>query len=308
MFTPIPALRNCTTRKRTAPKKKKQLPLVVLPQAARRRRSIGKSAVSASRLGGAMKLLTDKVLRFAIHWRSEAHVALFTWTVKALTIERERGAKSPTPSKGCDSWRSLAQPCGRTAQMPDVFPPSRTPTVLQRARCQCTTRRQCRHYNRGPERGRPCASSPWRLDTNTNILHELHSHTIVRNRILADETNSQPRGQNGKCHATRLQRKGDAATKRDGDVVGSFRDHPSAKGNRIRPSGSSRRSDRRGAEDTASFAGYINTLPNWLAEEMWTITLSFMGLRTTWTDWPHGYTNEHISFLIMTRSCRPKRP
>ena len=38
------------------------------------------------------------------------------------------------------------------------------------------------------------------------------------------------------------------------------------------------------------------------------ITLSFMGLRTMWTDWPHGYANEYISFLIMSRSCRLKPP
>ena len=44
-------------------------------------------------------------------------------------------------------------------------------------------------------------------------------------------------------------------------------------------------SDREGAEDTATFARYMNTLPSWLAEDVWTITLYFMGLRTLWTDW-----------------------
>ena len=110
---------------------------------------------------------------------------------------------------------------------------------LQLCSCerQCTTRRQCRYHIRGRERGRLCASSPRRLDTNTNILHELHSHTSVRNRNLAEEITSHniPQDQNGNCRATRLQRKGDAATKRDSDVVGKYRDHPSAKGNRIRP-------------------------------------------------------------------------
>ena len=102
---------------------------------------------------------------------------------------------------------------------------------------QCTTRRQCRYHIRGRERGRLCASSPRRLDTNTKILHELHSHTIVRNRNLAEEITShnKPQDQNGGCRATRLQRKGDAETKCNCDVVGKFRDHPSAKGNRTRP-------------------------------------------------------------------------
>ena len=65
----------------------------------------------ASRLLGAIKLLNDKVLEYAIHAHHEAHVALFPWTEKAMTIEKERGAKSLPPSNGCDSWRSLAQPC-----------------------------------------------------------------------------------------------------------------------------------------------------------------------------------------------------
>ena len=98
-------------------------------------------------------------IRGSLDWHDETHVALFPWTVKAMTIEREREAKSPTPSKGCDSWRS--------------FPPSRTPTVLA-----CLMPRL------------PCTSLPWRLDTNTNIPHELHSHTNVRNRLLADEINT----------------------------------------------------------------------------------------------------------------------
>ena len=56
---------------------KSQLPLVASPQAARRQGSLCKSPVSASRLPGAIKLLTDKVHRLAIHWHIETHVALF---------------------------------------------------------------------------------------------------------------------------------------------------------------------------------------------------------------------------------------
>ena len=178
MFIPIPASRKSAIWMRTSPKT--QLAWVASPQAARMQRSVGKSPVPAPRLRGAIQLLTDKVLRFAIHWHN---VALFPLTTKAMTVERERDAKSPTPSKGFDSWRSLAQPCSRSAQMPDMFAPSRTPTVLLRASCQCTTRRRCRHHNRGPESGRPCTSSPWRLDTNTNIPHELHTPSSVRNRV-----------------------------------------------------------------------------------------------------------------------------
>ena len=142
-----------------------------------------------------------------------------------MTIEKERGAKSPTPLKGCDSWRSLAQPWSRAAEMPDVFPPSRTPTVLHEAPAsQPRTRMSTLHFVTLVvwHQNERCPRAPL--------------HTIVRNRILADEINShnKPPGQNGNCRATRLQRKRDTATKRDGDVVGNFRDHPSAKGNRIR--------------------------------------------------------------------------
>ena len=41
---------------------------------------------------------------------------MFPRNVKAMTIERERGAKSPTPSKGCESWRSLAHNHGAVQQ------------------------------------------------------------------------------------------------------------------------------------------------------------------------------------------------
>ena len=78
---------------------------------------------------------SDKFHRHSFHLHIETYVALFPLTVEAMTSEREREAKSALqkPSKGCYTWRSLAQPCSRSAQLPDAFPPSRTPTVHLRA-------------------------------------------------------------------------------------------------------------------------------------------------------------------------------